>query len=505
MKLFSAEQIRQWDQYTIQNEPIASIDLMERAAAQCCHWITAKFPDHQKFILFCGGGNNGGDGLAIARMLIHQKKTVKIFILGHSGSNSKDFLINLSRLQSCSTQIELLEEENGFPSISPSDIVIDALFGNGLNRPLGGLAQALVEHINHSKARVIAIDLPSGLFADKSSQGNTIIKAAITLTFQMMKLAFLLPENAKYTGEVQVLDIGLSPTYYHQTSSCYEVIEAESILPFLPPRKPFSHKGTYGNAALIAGSYGMMGAAVLAARACLRSGVGKLTCYIPECGYNILQTAVPEAMCVTGSDKTSLSSIPFKSDYEAYAVGPGIGQHSSGSEVLESVLNKNPSRLIIDADGLNLLSSHPKLYAQLPENTILTPHPKEFEKLFGKSANDFERITLALEKAKELKVFILLKGRYSFIATPQGKGYFNPTGNPGMATAGSGDVLTGILLGLYAQNEHTSQAILTGVFLHGLAGDLAVRHFGEESLIAGDLINHLAEAFIAVKTRVNFR
>lgn len=504
MKLFSAEQIRQWDQYTIKNEPVASIDLMERAAEQCCNWITEHYPDPQKFILFCGAGNNGGDGLAIARMLIHQKKTVEVYILGHSTSNSTDFLTNLSRLQNCTTQIELLEEENNFPPIAPSDMVIDALFGNGLNRPLGGLAQALVNYINHSNARVIAIDLPSGLFADNSSQGNTIIQATFTLTFQMMKLAFLMPENAKFAGEVQVLDIGLSPAFYHNTPSSFEILEAERIRTYLPPRKPFSHKGTFGNAALIVGSHGMMGAAVLAAGACLRSGVGKLTCYIPECGYNIMQTVVPEAMCITGSNTTSLSSLSFKNNYEAYAIGPGMGQYASGLEVLKTVLNHKPSRLIIDADGLNLLSSQSDLYSHLPKNTILTPHPKEFEKLFGETANDFDRIALALKKARELQLFILLKGRYSFIATPQGRGFFNSTGNPGMATGGSGDVLTGILLGLYAQNNHPEQVILTGVFLHGLAGDIAAQHTGEESLIAGDLIHYLPAAFIAVKTGVNF-
>lgn len=504
MKLFSAAQIRQWDQYTIQNEPVTSVDLMERAAAHCYNWISSKFQGQKKYMVFCGPGNNGGDGLAIARMLILNRQTVQVFILGNTEINSCDFLINLEKLQACTARIELLEKESAFPVIASSDIVIDALFGYGLNRPLQGLAGALVVHINHSGAPVIAVDMPSGLFADKSSKGNTITQATFTLTFQVMKLAFLLPENADYTGEVHTINIGLHGQYYRDTATDLEITEPENIRSFLLPRKRFSHKGTYGSAALIAGSYGMMGAAVLGAKACLRSGAGKLTCYIPGCGYSILQTAVPEAMCVTGTNKNHHTSLTLSSEYDVYAIGPGMEQFPSGLAVLETLLDKKPQRLIIDADGLNLLSTDPRLYSKLPENTILTPHPKEFEKLFGTTANHFERVQLAMEKAKALQVFILLKGNYTFIATPAGKGYFNPTGNPGMATAGSGDVLTGILLGLYAQNSHTEQVVLTGAYLHGLAGDIAAGQLTEESLLAGDIIKSMPQAFARIKTGVYF-
>jgi NAD(P)H-hydrate epimerase len=504
MKLFSAAQIRQWDQYTIQNEPVASADLMERAAAQCYNWISSKFPDQKKYMVFCGPGNNGGDGLAIARILIFNRQTVEVFIMGNTAINSRDFLINLEKLQACTARIELLEKESAFPVIAPSDIVIDALFGYGLNRPLQELAEALVAHINHSGAPVIAIDMPSGLFADKSSKGNTIIQATFTLTFQVMKLAFLLPENAGYAGEVHTMDIRLHRQYYHDSVTDLEITEPGNIRSFLLPRNRFSHKGTYGSAALIAGSYGMMGAAVLGAEACLRSGAGKLTCYIPGCGYTILQTAVPEAMCVTGANENHHTSLAFSSEYDVYAIGPGMGQNPSGLTVLEALLDKKPQRLIIDADGLNLLSTAPRLCSKLPVNTILTPHPKEFERLFGSTANHFERIQLAMEKAKTLQVFILLKGNYTFIATPAGKGYFNPTGNPGMATAGSGDVLTGILLGLYAQNSHTEQVVLSAAYLHGLAGDIAAKQLTEETLIAGDIIKYMPQAFTQIKTGVYF-
>jgi NAD(P)H-hydrate epimerase len=504
MKLFTAAQIRQWDQYTIQNEPIRSVDLMERAAMRCCDWIDSNIPASGEYTVFCGPGNNGGDGLALARLLILKKNTVRVYILGNAGKNSADFLTNLERLQALTNRIELLEKETAFPVIPPSHIIIDALFGNGLNRPLDGLSGALVDHINRSGASVIAIDMPSGLLADRSSKGNIIVNATHTLTFQIMKLAFLLPENAAYAGKVHIMDIGLQPQYYNDTAAGFEIIEQETIRSFIEPRKKFSHKGTYGSAALIAGSHGMMGAAVLGAKACMRSGAGKLTCYIPGCGYTILQSTVPEAMCVTGTNEMYHSSLTLNAEHDAYAIGPGMGRYETGAAVLETLLDKKPRRLIIDADGLNLLSDNPRLYSKIPAHTIFTPHPKEFEGLFGAAKNNFERLELALQKAKELQVYIVIKGNYSFIATPGGKGFFNPTGNPGMATAGSGDVLTGILLGLYAQHSNTEQVVLTGVYLHGLAGDLAAKQQTEETLVAGDIIECISAAFTHIKTSVYF-
>ncbi|MCO5240404.1 MAG: NAD(P)H-hydrate dehydratase [Chitinophagaceae bacterium] len=504
MKLFTAAQIKAWDQYTVQHEPVNSAELMERAATSCCQWMAANIPSHKQIVIFCGPGNNGGDGLAIARMLIQKGYRVQIYLSGNNTTRSGDFLINLERLQAITNRIELLEEESLFPVIRSSDIVIDALFGYGLNRPLEGLSQQLVHHINSSGVPVIAIDMPSGLFTDKSSKGGTVIHAVHTLTFQVLKPAFLLAENAAYTGNIEVMDIGLHPGYYNETPADYELLDEAHIRTFIQPRKRFSHKGTYGNAALIAGSYGMMGAAVLSARAGMRSGAGKLTCYIPSCGYPVLQTAVPEVMCVTDPHEKYHTSLTLQHNYDAYAIGPGLGQYESGTTVLKTLLSKKPERLIIDADGLNILSDTPQLFAALPPNTILTPHPKEFEKLFGPSVNDFERLELARQKAKALHIYIVLKGHYSFIATPGGKGYFSPTGNPGMATAGSGDVLTGILLGLYAQNGNTEQVVLTGVYLHGLAGDIAARIQSEEALLAGDIIEYIPRAFIRLKTGDNF-
>ncbi|MBX3253520.1 MAG: NAD(P)H-hydrate dehydratase [Chitinophagaceae bacterium] len=497
MKIFSAGQIKAWDEYTIQHEPIASIDLMERASIGCVAWLKKNFNRSQKIILFCGPGNNGGDGLAIARLMLAQGFTVDIYVL-QSDFFSTDFTVNLQRLRSISRPVNYIIQESDIPPISKDVIVIDALFGYGLNRPLQELAGMLVARINASGAVIISIDMPSGLFAHKTSGNNMIVRATCTLTFQVMKLAFLLPENADFTGDVEIIDIGLHESFYHNTPGEFELVSSHFIQSIYQPRKKFSHKGTFGNTALIAGSYGMMGAAVLAARACLRSGVGKLTCHIPETGYEILQSSVPEAMCVTDSGNRFHSKLALVARYDACAIGPGWGMEP-GASVIKSIFNKKPRRLIIDADALNILSENKALYPQIPPDAIITPHPKEFERLFGASPDHFSRLQLALEKARELGIYIILKGRYSFIATPGGKGYFNSTGNPGMATAGSGDVLTGMLLGLSGQYADAGHVALMGAYLHGLAGDLAAAAKTEEAMVAGDIIDFLPAAFQTIK------
>ncbi|MCC6290321.1 MAG: NAD(P)H-hydrate dehydratase [Chitinophagaceae bacterium] len=498
MKIFSAAQIKLCYEYTIQHETISSLNRMERAAIQCADWINQHTAFYKKIIIYCGPGNNGGDGLAIARILFLQGRTVEVFYVD-SASQSEDFKANVERLSQHNISPVLLSSPDLFPAHNDDDIIIDALFGYGLNRPLSGIAEVLVQHINQSKSTIISIDIPSGLFADKNSKGNTIVQATYTLTFQCMKLAFLLPENTPFVGEVTVLDIGLHPDFYNNTDAAFEITSHKIIHGYYSPRKKFSHKGTYGNAALIAGSYGMMGAAVLGAQSCMRSGAGKLTCYIPKCGYSVLQSTVPEAMCVTDENETHHTNLQLKGKYDAYAIGPGIGQNEATVAVIETLLQQKPARLVIDADALNILAAYPALLNLLPANTILTPHLKEFEHLFGKSENDFQRLQLALEKAGSLNIYIVLKGYYSFIATPSGKGYFNSTGNPGMATAGSGDVLTGILLGLYAQSDDAKKVVLTGIFLHGLAGDLAAAEKTEEAMIAGDIANYLPAAWEILK------
>ncbi len=494
MKIFSATQIKNWDAATIANEPITSINLMERAATACCRWISEHNYQQKHFLVFCGRGNNGGDGLAIARLLLQDNYKVTVYIPGTENKGSDDFEINLQRLQPHNKALHFITEPGSFPEIAHGHVVIDALFGTGLNKPPNGIEAALISYINDTNVPIISIDLPSGLFADKSSKGNSIIKATHTLTFQHYKLAFLLPENENYCGEVTLLNIGLDKTFEKETAAAFELSDRQFIKSIYKPRKKFSHKGTYGHAALWCGSYGMMGAAILSARSCLRSGVGKLSCYIPECGYAILQSSVPEAMCKVNGEEY-VSSMEGIERFDTVGMGPGIGLHPTHSALLKKVFKKIDKPLLVDADALNTIAADPSLLNAIPPLSILTPHPKEFERLFGSASNDFQYLQRALERSKEYNIYIVLKGHYTFISTPEGKGWFNSTGNAGMATAGAGDVLTGFITGLLAQGYPPLQAALLGVYLHGMAGDIAAQKFSPEAMIAGDIVDCLGEAF----------
>ena len=494
MKIFSAEQIKNRDAFTITNEPVSSIDLMERAAKACTDWLTTQFDNTNSFKIFCGKGNNGGDGLAIARLLLQQKFPVSVYVADTNSKSSNDFQTNLQQLKSISSEVYFLEDPEAFPKVEKNEIIIDALLGTGLNKKPSGIFQKLIAHLNSSGATIIAVDIPSGLYTDKSSKGNECIRSRYTLSFQQQKLAFLLPENEPLFGQVIVLDIQLSKEYYINEKSTFELVDKDFIGQIYVPRKAFANKGNYGYACLVAGSYGMMGAAVLSAKACLRSGVGKLTCYVCKEGYTTIQTSVPEAMC-TIFGNTFIKDIEDIKNFDVVGIGPGIGKHLSHKQLLQKVFKNSKGPIVIDADALNVLSNYPSLYKLIPSQSVITPHPKEFERLFGKVKNDIERIKLALKKAKDLDVFIVLKGHHTLIATPDGKGYFNSTGNAGMATAGAGDVLTGIITGLLAQKYLSLNACILGVYLHGLAGDIASYKLSQEAMIADDIINHLGDAF----------
>jgi NAD(P)H-hydrate epimerase len=504
MKILSAEEIRLWDQYTIANEPITSINLMERAAGKCVEWLLQQYPDVVSFSIFCGKGNNGGDGLAIARMLIEQNFPVTVHILefGHLGTD--DFQTNLARLHKLpNPDIHFIQSEDNFHPFPEGQIIIDALLGSGLNRQLEGVTATLVEHINKSGCEIVAIDIPSGLYVDRSSKGIITIKANHTLSFQCYKPAFLFAENSAAIGEIHILDIGLHQDFCLTIYSTLELIDDTIIHSVYKPRQKFSHKGSYGHALLVAGSYGKIGAAVLAAKACMRSGVGLFTCHIPKCGYDILQSTVPEAMVMTDFNAEFLTKVaqrnPSGEDdltkYKAIGIGPGIGTASETKTMLREVFDSYRSPVVLDADALNIIALQKDLLKLIPEDSILTPHPKEFERLFGETANEFDRVLLTLQKSKELNCIIVLKGHYTFIANADGRGFFNTTGNPGMATAGSGDVLTGILTGLLAQGYNSKDAAILGVYLHGLAGDFAAKALSQEAMVAGDIIDHLKSAF----------
>lgn len=498
MKILSATQIRNADQYTIAHEPISSIDLMERAAGKCVEWIVEKIDKKKRIRIVCGLGNNGGDGLAIARLLHKKGYNIHLVIIRYSDKTSDDFKINEERIRKIKKlRIHDAHSISDFPSFEDTDVIIDAILGSGLAKPIDGLLYDVVQQINESNAFVISIDLPSGLFPENNTNNNVkgIIQAHVTLTFQVPKLSFLLPQNYLYVGEWVLLDIGLNKEYLNSLDSSFYFMELNDIQQILKPRSKFAHKGNFGHALLISGSYGKIGAAILASKACLRSGAGLLTTHVPQCGYDIIQKTVPEAMCSVDDEKEFIAKLPDISKYNAIAVGPGIGINEQTQKIIKLLIQNAAIPLILDADALNILSENKTWLAFIPRYSILTPHPKEFERLAGKPTNDYERLQIQKEFSVKYSVYIIYKGAYSTISTPTGKLYFNSTGNPGMATGGSGDVLTGILLGLIASGYSSFDASIIGTYIHGLAGDIAAHEKGETSLMAGDIVDFIPNAF----------
>lgn len=499
MKIFSTEQIRAWDAFTIEHEPVLSLELMNRAARVFTTWFTGVYPDPERPVwVIAGTGNNGGDGLAVARLLHRQFYAVKVFVCAFSGKNSADFDEQVLALPpNNAVALHWLKPGESLPEIPTDAIVIDALFGSGLTRPLDGEWARAIEWLNGLPNAIVSIDLPSGLFADKPTSGPCV-HASQTFSFEIPKLAFFFPENARRVGEWAYGSIGLHPGYAEKTDTPYHYLTQSDASALLRPRARFSHKGTYGHALLINGSTGKMGAAVLAARACLRAGTGLLTVQVPQSGYTILQTAVPEAMCRVDVDPDEWTEQPDLAPYSAVGAGCGIGTGPKTVQALKLLLQRAKVPLVLDADALNVLAQHPNWFSFLPENTLLTPHPKEFERLFGSPADGFARNTLLRAKAREHAVCIVLKGAYSAVACPDGTCWFNSSGNPGMATGGSGDVLTGILAGLLAQGYPPQEAALLGVYAHGLAGDLAAADRSEPGLTAGDLAEYLGKAWLKI-------
>ena len=504
MKILSAAQTRQLDQATMQEQRLLSPELMERAATAFVKWFTSRFTPAQagEILLLCGPGNNGGDGLAVARLLQRAGYRPRVALLP-AEKQSADWQHNRQLLPNSVPVVAIAGAH--LPAIAPSSLVIDALFGTGLSRTLAGLAAKLVQHLNQARARVVAIDLPSGLFADAPQPaGSAVVRAQHTVSFGRPKLAFLLPQNADFVGEWHVEDIGLSENFIVETATPWHYTDAAAVAGALPPRPRFSHKGTFGHALLLAGSRGKMGAAVLAAGACLRGGVGLLTAHIPGCGYDIFQISQPEAMCLTDKQADFISELPDLKPYQAVGIGPGLGQAPASLAVLRALLKTaakpldktgQPLPLVIDADALNLLGSHRTLLKQLPENTVLTPHPKEFERLTEPARDDYHRLELLRDFATEHRCLVVLKGAYTCLATPTGELHFNSTGNAGMATGGSGDVLTGVLLALRAHAQLPAfEAVRLGVYAHGRAGDLAAAQTGQAGLVAGDIARHLGPA-----------
>lgn len=498
MKIFPVQQISEIDHYTIEKEPILSINLMERAALAFYNWFLKQFPS-QEVHLLVGPGNNGGDALAIARLLLLGGQNANIWLVNPFGRFSKDAEINLHRLKSINAVcIKTVEKAGELKNIDREAVIIDGLFGSGLNRPLDGLALEVVQQINQLPNTIVAIDIPSGLFGEDNSRNNLngIIQADHTVSFQFPKLAFLLPENEKFVGKWEVVDIGLHPEKISATDTDWYYQQQDDIAKMLKHRSVFAHKGQFGHALLMAGSYGKMGAAVLASKGCLKSGVGLLTSHVPHVGYPILQTAVPEAMVTIDRSDYLVSEFPDLSAYNAIGIGPGIGQKPNTQHALADLLsNIGKQSLVLDADALNILAENKELLKLLPPNTILTPHPGEFDRLAGASKNGYERLQKAIDLSKQYNIVVVLKGAHTIIVMPAGQCYFNSTGNSGMATAGSGDVLSGIILSLLAQKYTPVEAARIGVYIHGMAGDLVYSNESYEGVTAGCIIDALGSAF----------
>lgn len=514
MKILSAVQLKGVDAYTIEHEPVSSINLMERASRAVADKIRARWDTDTPVKIFAGPGNNGGDALAIARMLGESNYKVYVYLFNTSDSLSPDCQTNKQRLidfQSVKQStlgirnIEFVEITSQFtpPKLEEGDLVVDGLFGTGLSRPLNGGFASVVKYINASPATVVSIDVPSGLMCEDNTYNvmNHIVRATVTYTIQYPKLAFFFPENEQYIGEWEVLDIGIIDPNNEDTQTPYYFTEKSDIQRMLKPRSKFAHKGTEGHALLIAGKKGMAGAAILSAKACMRSGVGKVTVRTPECNARILQVAVPEAVLNFDVDPNCFSQSFDTHEFDAMAIGPGIGTDSYTVQAFIEQVSISKCPMVIDADALNIIGSHRGWITQLPRRCILTPHKKELFGLISTTRNSYEELERTRELCVRQQIYIVIKGAYSAVVTPEGNVFFNSTGNPGMATAGSGDVLTGIILALLAQAYTPDVAVRLGVYLHGLAGDLAGDDLTYEGMISSDLVNYLPKAFKALKPK----
>ncbi|MCM4157391.1 NAD(P)H-hydrate dehydratase [Gramella sp. AN32] len=499
MKILTAAQIAEGDRITIERQGITSEELMERAGTLIFKQIHNRLQGAQIPVkIFCGIGNNGGDGLVVARHLVQHGYTVEVYVVNYTDKRSDDFLNNYEKFKETTKDWpQLIKEEDGIPEIDQGDFVIDAIFGIGLNRKIKGWMCKLIERINKSGAFVLAIDMPSGLFPDKISQSDAIVHADYTLSFQNPKLSFFLPDTMDYVGEFQVLDIAIDRQYLAEVKSETFLVGKEQAKILYKPRKPNSHKGDYGNILVAGGSYGKMGSVLLTATAAMHTGTGLCTLYIPESGYTIIQTGLPEAMVITDKNAKILSDFPKNFKADTVCFGPGAGTAEETVHSLENFLKKQKTPMLIDADGLNILSQHKGLQDLLPENSILTPHPGELKRLLGKWKDDIEKLKLAKEFSKKYKVIIVIKGTHTMIIN-RDEIYINTSGNPGMATAGSGDVLSGVITSLLGQKYDPPVAAVLGVYLHGLCGDIIAADEGFEGLTAGMIAQNMGSAFKAL-------
>jgi len=498
MKIYTPEQTRKLDAYTIESQEITSWQLMERASMTFVNWFLENAdvtPDTNIHVL-CGTGNNGGDGMAIARILNSLNFEVSVYLFRINDKESEDFKTNYESVKAIPLEVTEVESFEDLEDIWSEDFVIDAVLGAGLNRPLAQEWCNILDYVSF-EASNISIDMPSGLYVDKATK-NPAFKADTTYSFQSPKLAFFMPENQDEVGDWVIGDIKLAEEDVEfdtafDTNNYY--LNTENVSFLLQDRKAHDHKGTFGHALMIAGSYGKVGAAVLAAKATLRAGAGLVTVHAPKCAYQILQISFPEAMVEVDKHESVFTECTDIKKYTSIGIGPGLGTNELTVKAFSELLEQVKQPLVVDADALNILAENKEMLDLLPPESILTPHPKEFERLFGETKDSFDRLEIMRSIAQANNIFIILKGGNTTIMTPEGIAYFNATGNPGMATGGSGDVLTGILTGLLASGYSPLETCAIGVYLHGLAGDIAAEELEQESLLASDIIAYLGRAF----------
>ncbi|MBD5210189.1 MAG: NAD(P)H-hydrate dehydratase [Bacteroidales bacterium] len=502
MKIFTNSEIRQIDQYTIEHEGVTPMELIDRVARAVTDEITARWRTSKPVVIFAGPGNNGADALAVGALLAECGYKVHAYLFNIGGNKlSTECVVCRDRYMECpGVGITEIIDTFMMPELQRNLLIIDGLFGSGLRDPLKGGFSYLVQRINESRATVVSIDIPSGLAGDWNPAliSRDVIHATLTLAVQHPRLAFFIADNAELVGEWKLLDIGLSQKAAAEIKAQFYLVEAPDVYRALKRRPLFSSKADYGSALIYAGSYGMMGAAVMATRGALRSGVGKVTVETPKCGYPIIQSTVPEALYSANQGEMYIDRMRPAHQYSAVAAGPGIGTNDPTLRALEELLLSSKSPLILDADALNCIAIKPSMLNSLPMLSIITPHAGEFDRLFGQHTSMESRLRKACDVARHYHILIVLKGRYTSIIRPDGKIYFNSSGCPAMATPGSGDVLTGMLAAFLAQGYSPEIATLLAVYLHGLAGELAAEEHGDYGVTASDIADNIGRAIKAI-------
>ncbi len=471
LPLLTSAQIHEADAYTIAHEPISSVNLMERAVKAFTGWFINHFTEKTEAIaIYCGTGNNGGDGLAIARLLKYQGYLkIIVYVARFSDKVSDDFNVQLQNLQQTGIIPHDLNRSGTWPQ-EDSDIIIDALLGSGLNKPLTGDYERLVKQLNDAHKTIVSVDTPTGLPSEGEVEPDAAsIKADLVITFQQPKISFLLPESGPAIRCWEAVNIGIDDQYLQSLNSPYQLVEQQDIRQRLKPRRHFSNKGTYGHALIVAGQSKTMGAALICSSACVSAGAGLTTACIPGSGLTALNSHQPETMAIV-REGSELPEIEWDK-FSTMGIGPGLGNSDETLSLLNAIFDNYKKPVVIDADALNLLAANPYLLSKVPAGSILTPHMKEFDRLFGEHKTWWQRLQTLKQKAAGLNLYIVLKNDYTITGTPGGRLYFNSTSNAAMATGGMGDALTGIITALLAQKYSAEDACILGAYLHGKAGD----------------------------------